>query len=202
MHHQGRWRGAPSGTVRGDDRAGLPVGRGHRPPVPHDGRARQLHWPTARGAPGADATERRCRRRHVDGYAAAPGAWSRRALRRPAQERRRLPHRRHPAGGAVATGSAGRGRGRRGPEAFLFGGAGGRPLRRGTFYKAWHVAVEKVGLPPGFRFHDLHRTGNTLAAATGASTKELMVRLGHSSPRAALIYQRPGARRRHRRRVE
>ena len=32
-------------------------------------------------------------------------------------------------------------------------------------------------------------TGNTLAAGTGASTKELMARMGHSSPRAALIYQ-------------
>ncbi|MGH9230160.1 MAG: tyrosine-type recombinase/integrase [Acidimicrobiales bacterium] len=76
-----------------------------------------------------------------------------------------------------------------GPEAFLFGGAQGKPLRRATFYTAWHAAVEKVGLPPGFRFHDLRHTGNTLAAATGASTKELMVRLGHSLPRAALIYQ-------------
>jgi hypothetical protein len=31
--------------------------------------------------------------------------------------------------------------------------------------------------------------GGTLAAATGASLKELMARLGHSSTRAALIYQ-------------
>ena len=39
------------------------------------------------------------------------------------------------------------------------------------------------------RVHDLRHTGNTLAAATGASTKELMVRMGHASMRAALIYQ-------------
>jgi len=32
-------------------------------------------------------------------------------------------------------------------------------------------------------------TGNTLAATTGACTKELMARMGHASPRAALIYQ-------------
>ena len=31
--------------------------------------------------------------------------------------------------------------------------------------------------------------GGTLAAATGASLKELMARLGHSSTRAAMIYQ-------------
>jgi integrase len=39
------------------------------------------------------------------------------------------------------------------------------------------------------RTHDLRHTGNTLAAATGASTRELMHRMGHASVRAALIYQ-------------
>lgn len=43
----------------------------------------------------------------------------------------------------------------------------------------------QVGLPQ-LRLHDLRHTGNTLAAATGASTKELMVRMSHASPRAAL----------------
>ena len=42
---------------------------------------------------------------------------------------------------------------------------------------------------PELHFHDLRHTGNTLAAATGASTKELMARMGHASPRATLIYQ-------------
>jgi len=64
----------------------------------------------------------------------------------------------------------------------------GRPLRRATFHKAWRSAVAAVGLE-SLHFHDLRHTGNTLAAATGASTKELMARMGHSSPRAALIYQ-------------
>ena len=45
------------------------------------------------------------------------------------------------------------------------------------------------GLPPHFQFHDLRHTGNTLAAAAGASTRELMHRMGHVSMRAALIYQ-------------
>jgi len=44
-------------------------------------------------------------------------------------------------------------------------------------------------------FHDLRHTGNTLAATTGASTKELMVRIGHANPRAALIYQHATAER-------
>ena len=38
-------------------------------------------------------------------------------------------------------------------------------------------------------FHDLRHTAATLAAITGATTKELMARLGHSSQQAALIYQ-------------
>jgi hypothetical protein len=37
--------------------------------------------------------------------------------------------------------------------------------------------------------HDLWHTGGTLSAATGATVKELMARLGRSSVRAAMIYQ-------------
>jgi hypothetical protein len=44
-----------------------------------------------------------------------------------------------------------------------------------------------VGLPE-LHFHDLRHTGNTMAAAQGATLRELMERMGHSSPRAALIY--------------
>ena len=47
----------------------------------------------------------------------------------------------------------------------------------------------QAGLPAGFHFHDLRHTGNNLAAASGASTRELMHRVGHGSMRAALIYQ-------------
>jgi hypothetical protein len=39
------------------------------------------------------------------------------------------------------------------------------------------------------RFHDLRHTAATLAIAAGASTRELMVRMGHSSSAAALRYQ-------------
>jgi hypothetical protein len=41
----------------------------------------------------------------------------------------------------------------------------------------------------GLRFHDLRHTAATLALAAGASTRELMVRMGHSSSAAALRYQ-------------
>jgi integrase len=42
---------------------------------------------------------------------------------------------------------------------------------------------------PGLHFHDLRHSGNTLAAASGASLRDLMQRMGHDSVRAAMIYQ-------------
>ena len=75
------------------------------------------------------------------------------------------------------------------PESLVFGDSDGGALRRSNFSRrVWQPACAAVGLQ-GFRFHDLRHTGNTLAASTGASTKELMSRMGHASPRAALIYQ-------------
>src|SRR5665811_83774 len=39
------------------------------------------------------------------------------------------------------------------------------------------------------RWHDLRHTGAVLAAQTGATLAELMGRLGHSTPAAAMRYQ-------------
>jgi integrase len=75
--------------------------------------------------------------------------------------------------------------GRRG---LVFVGPKGGKLRRSNFNKIWSKAATAAGVP-GAHFHDLRHTGGTLAATTGATTKELMARLGHSSPRAAMIYQ-------------
>ena len=47
--------------------------------------------------------------------------------------------------------------------------------------------LAKAGLP-GIHFHDLRHAGNALTADAGASLRELMDRMGHSSTRAALIY--------------
>jgi len=78
-----------------------------------------------------------------------------------------------------------------GTEALIFTGEKGAPLKRGNWHKSvkWIATVAKVELPKGFHFHDLRHTGNNLAAASGASTRELMHRMGHGSMRAALIYQ-------------
>jgi hypothetical protein len=45
-----------------------------------------------------------------------------------------------------------------------------------------------VGVP-GLRFHDLRHTAGTLATAAGASLREVMHRLGHSTTAAAIRYQ-------------
>jgi integrase len=53
--------------------------------------------------------------------------------------------------------------------------------------QAFNRARVTAGMP-GFRFHDLRHTGQTLAAATGATVKDLMRRLGHASPVASYRY--------------
>jgi integrase len=75
-----------------------------------------------------------------------------------------------------------------GERGLVFVGPKGAPLRRSNFRPIWNAARAKAGAPE-LHFHDLRHVGGTLAAATGASLKELMARLGHSSTRAALIYQ-------------
>jgi len=77
-------------------------------------------------------------------------------------------------------------------EALLFGTRTGKYLNAANFGTTFRRAVVRCGLPP-VRVHELRHTGATLAAATGASTAELMRRFGHSSPDAALVYQHAAA---------
>lgn len=77
------------------------------------------------------------------------------------------------------------------PGALMFTGPKGGALRRAHFNNLtrWVETVKKLGAP-GLHFHDLRHTGNLFAAQTGATTKDLMARMGHDDMRAALIYQR------------
>ncbi|WP_328990058.1 site-specific integrase [Kribbella sp. NBC_01245] len=76
-----------------------------------------------------------------------------------------------------------------GRDAFVFLGERGAVLRRSNFNKlGWSKAAEAVGAK-GLHFHDLRHTGNTFAAQSGASTKDLMARMGQDSMNAAIIYQ-------------
>jgi hypothetical protein len=56
------------------------------------------------------------------------------------------------------------------PDALVFPGIMGGPVRRGNFNKLWH-------------------TGNQFAANSGVALRDLMARIGHDSERAAMIYQ-------------
>jgi len=73
-------------------------------------------------------------------------------------------------------------------DALVFTGVKGGPLRPHVWQTQWDRARRAVGLD-GLHFHDLRHVAGTLAASTGVGTKELMHRLGHASPRAALLYQ-------------
>jgi integrase len=76
-----------------------------------------------------------------------------------------------------------------GPEGLVFRSGRGTYLQRSNFSRlVWRPAVQQLGLD-GLRFHDLRHTAATLAAAAGATTKELMERMGHTSPAVALRYQ-------------
>jgi len=64
----------------------------------------------------------------------------------------------------------------------------GLPASPRTIEREWAKA-RKVAGRPDIRFHDLRHSGATWLAGTGASTAELMLRLGHASAAASLRYQ-------------
>ena len=73
-------------------------------------------------------------------------------------------------------------------DALLFPGEGGGHLRADLYRTHWEkarTAIRKTTL----RVHDLRHVGAVLAAQSGATTAELMHRLGHTTPQMALRYQ-------------
>jgi hypothetical protein len=78
-----------------------------------------------------------------------------------------------------------------GAHGLVFVGPKDGPIRRNNFRLAGvGSSAEVAGLPAGSHLHDLGGWGATIAARHGATIKELMHRLGHPSPAAALRYQR------------
>lgn len=76
-----------------------------------------------------------------------------------------------------------------GKEGLLFPAADGvSTMAPATLYRVFYRARDAAGRPD-LRWHDLRHTGAVLAASTGASLAELMGRLGHSTPAAAMRYQ-------------
>lgn len=84
-------------------------------------------------------------------------------------------------------------------DSLAFPAKHGGHLAPSTLYRHWYRACEVAGRwrlgkadepgKPDMTFHDLRHTGAVLAAATGATLAELMARLGHSTPQAAMRYQ-------------
>lgn len=74
------------------------------------------------------------------------------------------------------------------PDSLLFCSYNGQPLSVGVLQRAWTKARLSAGRPD-LHLHDLRHSGLTFAAATGATTAELMRRAGHASADAALRYQ-------------
>ncbi len=77
-------------------------------------------------------------------------------------------------------------------DSLLFPAEGGNHLQPSTLMRHWYKARTQAGRED-LRWHDLRHSGAVLAAATGASLAELMARLGHSTPQAAMRYQHAAA---------
>jgi integrase len=79
-----------------------------------------------------------------------------------------------------------------GPDGLLFPARSGSHLAQASLAKVFYRARKAAGRDD-LRFHDLRHTGAVLAAATGATLAELMARLGHTTPAAAMRYQHAAA---------
>ena len=76
-----------------------------------------------------------------------------------------------------------------GPDGLVFPAPEGGYLRRSNFRRRWWLRATRAACVEGLRFHDLRHSAATLALAAGANTRELMERMGHTSPQVALRYQ-------------
>lgn len=82
-----------------------------------------------------------------------------------------------------------------GPETLLWPSTTpGTHLHSTVVRKAFVRACDEAGVPQ-MRLHDLRHVGATLAAQGGATVKELMARIGHSTPTQAMAYQHAAPRR-------
>lgn len=78
------------------------------------------------------------------------------------------------------------------PDALVFTTDDGHPLTKTARTRIMGAARKSIGRPD-VTWHHLRHTGATLAAISGATLAELQHRIGHSTPRAAMIYQHASA---------
>ena len=73
------------------------------------------------------------------------------------------------------------------PAALVFATQHGTIPARSNLGATWRRACTKAGVPQ-VRLHDLRHVAQVFAAEAGATLPELMTRLGHATPAAALVY--------------
>jgi integrase len=72
-------------------------------------------------------------------------------------------------------------------DALVFATRTGTTPARSNLGATWHRACAKA-VVPHVRLHDLRHVAQVFAAEAGATLPELMARLGHATPAAALVY--------------
>jgi integrase len=73
------------------------------------------------------------------------------------------------------------------PDALVFATRTGTTPARSNLGATWRRACTSAGVPP-VRLHDLRHVAQVFAAEAGATLPELMARLGHATPAAAMVY--------------
>lgn len=73
-------------------------------------------------------------------------------------------------------------------DSLVFPAKSGGHLQPSTFHRHFYRGRDKA-MRPDLRLHDCRHTGAVYAAQAGATLAELMSRLGHSTPQAAMRYQ-------------
>lgn len=76
-----------------------------------------------------------------------------------------------------------------GRDGKVFVGPKGATPLSGNFGKLWRQALAGADVTSELHFHDLRHCANEIAADVVRNLRELMAHMGHSSERAALIYQ-------------
>ena len=72
-------------------------------------------------------------------------------------------------------------------RALVFATGNGTTPARSNLGATWRRACARAGVPQ-VRLHDLRHIAQVYAAEAGATLPELMARLGHATPAAALVY--------------
>lgn len=72
----------------------------------------------------------------------------------------------------------------------MFPGKGGVPISRDLFRSQWNKARKDAGVNPELHFHDLRGYAGTEFVKKGATEREVMALLGHTSTQVSISYQK------------